>query len=156
MVQRRQWQPTPVLLPGKSQGWRSVVGYSPWGHKELDMTERLHFLSFSSRVYSLSLPWSFTHIPWSPFWNSPSSTGLQSLFVLGWLLMFFYRSRPLKFLKFASLTNSEFMLSTHSPCPHVVPPAWNIPSSDLLIAFGLAFSLPENFKRQSCTGRDQV
>ena len=37
------WQPIPVLLPGKSHGWRSVVGYSPWGHKESDMTERLHF-----------------------------------------------------------------------------------------------------------------
>ena len=40
---RRKWQPTPVLLPGKSHGWRSVIGYSPWGHKELDTTERLHF-----------------------------------------------------------------------------------------------------------------
>ena len=29
---RRQWQPTPVLLPGKSHGWRSLVGCSPWGH----------------------------------------------------------------------------------------------------------------------------
>ena len=38
-----KWRPTPVLLPGKSHGQRSVVGYSPWGHKELDMTERLHF-----------------------------------------------------------------------------------------------------------------
>ena len=33
---------TPVLLPGKSHGWRSLVGYSPWGHKESDRTERLH------------------------------------------------------------------------------------------------------------------
>ena len=40
--QRRQWHSTPVLLPGKSHGWRSVVGYSPWGRKKLDMTERLH------------------------------------------------------------------------------------------------------------------
>ena len=39
---RRNWQPTPVLLPGKSHGQRSLVGYSPWGRKELDMTERLH------------------------------------------------------------------------------------------------------------------
>ena len=39
---RRRWQSTPVLLPGKSHGQRSLVGYSPWGHKELDMTERLH------------------------------------------------------------------------------------------------------------------
>ena len=40
---RRQWHPTPVLLPGKSHGWRSLVGCSPWGHKESDTTERLHF-----------------------------------------------------------------------------------------------------------------
>ena len=40
---RRQLQPTPVLLPGKSHGRRSLVGYSPWDHEELDMTERLHF-----------------------------------------------------------------------------------------------------------------
>jgi len=42
LVCRRKWQPTPVLLPGKSHGQRSLVGYSPWGRKELDMTEQLH------------------------------------------------------------------------------------------------------------------
>ena len=40
---RRKWQPTPVLLPGKSHGQRSAVGYSPWGSKESDMTEQLHY-----------------------------------------------------------------------------------------------------------------
>ena len=40
---RRKWQPTPIFLPGKSHGRRSLVGYSPWGRKELDTTERLHF-----------------------------------------------------------------------------------------------------------------
>ena len=40
---RRQWHPTPVLLPGKSLGWRSLVGCSPWGRKESDTTEWLHF-----------------------------------------------------------------------------------------------------------------
>ena len=40
---RRQWQTTPVLLPGKSHGWRSLVGCSPWGRYESDTTERLHF-----------------------------------------------------------------------------------------------------------------
>ena len=40
---RRIWQSTPVLLPGKSHGQRSVVGYSPWGRKESDMTEQIHF-----------------------------------------------------------------------------------------------------------------
>ena len=39
---RRQWHPTPVLLPGKSHGPRSLVGCSPQGRKELDTTERLH------------------------------------------------------------------------------------------------------------------
>ena len=40
---RRKWQPTPVFLPGKSHGLRIRVGYSPWGCKELDTTEQLHF-----------------------------------------------------------------------------------------------------------------
>ena len=40
----KEWQPTPVFLPGKSHGWRSLVGYSPWGCKESDTTELLHFL----------------------------------------------------------------------------------------------------------------
>ena len=40
---RRQWQPTPVLLSGKSHGRRDLVGCRPWGCKELDMTERLPF-----------------------------------------------------------------------------------------------------------------
>ena len=38
-----KWQPTPVLLPEKFHGWRSLVGYSPWGCKESDTTERFHF-----------------------------------------------------------------------------------------------------------------
>ena len=36
------WQPTPVFLPGKSHGWKSLVGSCPWGCQESDMTERLH------------------------------------------------------------------------------------------------------------------
>ena len=40
---RRQWHPTPVLLPGKSHGWRSLVGCNTWGRQESDMTERLYF-----------------------------------------------------------------------------------------------------------------
>ena len=42
-VWRRQWHPTPVLWPGKSHGWRSLVGCNPWGREESDMTELLHF-----------------------------------------------------------------------------------------------------------------
>ena len=40
---RRQWQPTPVLLPGRSHGWKNLVGCSPWGRWESDTTGRLHF-----------------------------------------------------------------------------------------------------------------
>ena len=43
---RRKWQPTPVLLPGKSHGLKSLVGYSPWGCKESGTTKRLHFTHF--------------------------------------------------------------------------------------------------------------
>ena len=51
----RKWHPTPVFLPGKSHGWKSLVGCSPRGHKELDMTEWLHFhfsLSLSGTIES--------------------------------------------------------------------------------------------------------
>ena len=41
--QRKQWQATPVLLPRKSHGQRSLVGCNPWGREESDTTERLHF-----------------------------------------------------------------------------------------------------------------
>ena len=43
MMGRRRWQPSPVLLPGKSHGRRSLVGCGPWGHEQSDTTEQLHF-----------------------------------------------------------------------------------------------------------------
>ena len=51
-LQRRQWHPTPLLLPGKPHGRRSLVGCSPWGRKESDTTEGLHFhFHFFSNMY---------------------------------------------------------------------------------------------------------
>ena len=55
MIQRRQWHPTPVLLPAKSLGQRSLVDCSPWGHKESDTTERLHFHFHFSAATAKSL-----------------------------------------------------------------------------------------------------
>jgi len=52
---RRQWQPTPVLLPGKSHGWRSLVGCSTWGRYKSDTTS-----------LSLSL---FTFMHWRRKWQ---------------------------------------------------------------------------------------
>ena len=60
-LRRRQWHPTPVLLPGKSHGWRSLVGCSPWGHEESDTTKRLHFhfraLEKEMATHSTVLAW---------------------------------------------------------------------------------------------------
>ena len=44
----RKWQLAPVFLPGKSLGWRSLANYSPWGHKESDVTEQLTHTHFSN------------------------------------------------------------------------------------------------------------
>ena len=48
---RRGWQPTPVFLPGESHGYRSLVGYSPWGYTESDTTERLTISLFFFAFY---------------------------------------------------------------------------------------------------------
>ena len=51
-IWRRKWQPTPVFLPRESHGQRSLVGYSPWGRKESDVTEatlQAHTLLYRDR-----------------------------------------------------------------------------------------------------------
>ena len=48
----RKWQSTPVFLPGKSHGQRSLEGYSPWGRKELNTTEWLSLSSFSLFLFN--------------------------------------------------------------------------------------------------------
>ena len=71
MAWRREWQPTPVFLSGESLGQRSLVGYSPWGHKEWDTTEAtwhallmlLLLLSRFSRVPLFVTPWTVAHQP---------------------------------------------------------------------------------------------
>ena len=57
---RRKWQPTPVLLPGKSNGRRILVGYSSWGHKESDITEQFHFHFATSWTAARQASLSFT------------------------------------------------------------------------------------------------
>ena len=65
---RRKWQPTPVLLPGKSHARRSLVGCSPWGRKESDTTERLHFhflliyMEKEMAIHSSTVAWK---VPWT-------------------------------------------------------------------------------------------
>ena len=67
---RRKWQPSPVFLPGKSHGWRRLVGYSPCGRKESDTTERLHFPFLWGPAEEPAPP----HLPGSPLSPLPTST----------------------------------------------------------------------------------
>ena len=60
---RREWQPTPVFLPGKSHRWRNLAGYSPWGHRESDTTEQL-----ALKFLSLFVP-----LPLEPKWIGRAS-----------------------------------------------------------------------------------
>ena len=49
----KKWHLTPVSLPGKFHGQQSLAGYSPWGHKELDMTEHtyINFMEVNLPIY---------------------------------------------------------------------------------------------------------
>ena len=65
---RRKWQPTPKFLPGESHGQRSLVGYSPWGCRESDMTEH------ACNWWTL---WLVFHLR-TTFWNLPGSPVAKS------------------------------------------------------------------------------
>ena len=76
----KKWQPNPVFLPGKSHGLRSMVGYSRWGHKESDMTERLNWIPLpfinptctsgsSQFTYCWSLAWRIFEHYLASMWN---------------------------------------------------------------------------------------
>ena len=69
MFWRRKWQPTPVFLSGRPPGRRSLVGYSPWGRKELDTTERLHFLSLCLFCFVFSEPFESLGVMSWGFWK---------------------------------------------------------------------------------------
>ena len=61
---RRKWQSTPALLPGKSHGRRSLISYSPWGCKESDTTEQLHFTSLLDITILLQIGFFFIYLIW--------------------------------------------------------------------------------------------
>ena len=84
MCRRRQWWPTPVLLPGKPHGRRrSLVGCSPWGLEVSDTTEQLHFHALEKEMATHS-----SVLAWIPGTEEPCrlpSTGSQSQTRLEWL-----------------------------------------------------------------------
>ena len=83
MPWRREWLPTPVFLPRESHEQRSLAGYSPWVHKELDMTEQLTLLSYVGRI-----DWTIGHVV---------QLSLQPIFSpqrLGWYPLCGSKSQP--------------------------------------------------------------
>ena len=84
-----KWQPTPVLLSGKSQGWRSLMGYSPWGCEEQDTTQRLPFLSVLYRLPECPSVYQMGCYPSSLIMPIRSSN------LVGWILVF---NRQIAFL----------------------------------------------------------
>ena len=66
---RRKWQSTPVLLPVKSHGQRSLAGCSPWDCKESDTTERIHFTSLHFKAVSKSGFWALILVVWANIRN---------------------------------------------------------------------------------------
>ena len=86
---RRKWQPTPVFLPGKFHEQRSLVGYSPWGHKESDTTEWLLFLFFLSTCLSLIFFPISVLLLTTDYWRLISSAWSTSfIFPKRWYLLF--------------------------------------------------------------------
>ena len=84
--QRRQWQPTPVLLPGKSHGWRSLVGYSPWGREEPEDWATSLSLSFIGEGNGNPLQCSFLeNASDGRAWWAVVYEGAQSWIWLKWL-----------------------------------------------------------------------
>ena len=80
----KKWQPTPVFLPGESHGQRSLVVYSPWGCKESDMTERLHFYFFGTGVktdlFEVSLKQT-SSISWNILYNYKSIKEIYIIYI---------------------------------------------------------------------------
>ena len=85
---RRKWQSTPVLLPGKSHGQRILVGYSPWGLKESDTTEQLHFpfLSFHFHFLRSGFHWAGScHLVAIRYYCTSKNTGTPTSSLESWI-----------------------------------------------------------------------
>ena len=99
---RRKWQPTPVFLPEKSHGQRSLAGYSPWGHQKSEPTERLTLSLFMWNTFQEEcwLLQSFTVLRQEFFWIKTVTWGRMSF------LSIFHEQRiELTILRFSSVMN---------------------------------------------------
>ena len=90
---RRAWQPIPVFLPGESHGQRSLVGYSPWGHKELDTTEQftMRALLIGESESEVAQLWLTLCNPMDCSLPGSSVHGIFQAIVLEWIAISFSR-----------------------------------------------------------------
>ena len=102
----RKWQPTLVLLPGKSHVWRSPVNYNPWGRKESDKTEWLHFHFLSGDSDGKDSACSARDLGLIPGWGRSSGEG---------------NGYP---LQYSCLKNSMDRGAWHAETVHVVAKTW--------------------------------
>ena len=116
----KKWQPTPAVLPGKSHGQRSLVGYSPWGSKEPDTTEPLHFTSL---VQLLSLVQIFAIL-----WTAARQASLSCTE--------FWRLLKLMSLELVMPSNHLVFCHPFSSCLQSFPASWSFLMSWLFTSGG--------------------
>ena len=117
MPRRRQWQPTPVFLPGKSHGRRGLVGCSPWGREETDTTERLNWTDKCGLMVFVFLRLiSFSEIPSRSIYFSPN--GKISLLMTRIPFLMWAASAECRFGCFPILTAvDDAVMNTGVPLP---------------------------------------
>ena len=112
---RRKWQPTPVIFPGKSHGWRSLVGYSSWGRKQSDTAEQLHFTSSYS-------PLPLASLLFSAICKASSDNHFDNLHFFFWGMVLITASCA---VSWTSVHSSSGTLSDLIPLIHLPLPLYN-------------------------------
>ena len=128
-MRRRHWHPTPVLLPGKSHGRRSLVGCSPQGHKESDTTERLHSLTPSNFGNKKGGEWAFSQetqgVSWIPRMESSGrphkgqGSGFRKV-GMGWLSCSWTLDLVILPISSLAFSGSSYVQPTQSPSTWLV------------------------------------
>ena len=113
------WHPTPVLLPGKSHGRRSLVGCSPWGREESDTTEWLHF------QFSLSCIGEGNGIPLQcSCLENPRGWGAW------WAAVYGVEQSPTRLKRLSSSSSSSSSLYVLFPYAYLAPPTFPLPAGN--------------------------
>ena len=138
---RRKWQPTPVISPRKSHGWKSLVGYSPWGCKELAMIQQLKqsdFYNFNQKQFCGKLSCQCSTSSFHNLSSIPSICGTSPL-SLAMLEKGAFCSTNAKRdgIKDCKADRYVWNLCSSSPCS----PSWKISRWKLIVSWEYAFMM---------------